>query len=204
MLDIVSREVRPPNKNIDDGHVKRFVRSVSVKFKTGPGKTLEVGRAAVNVVYNSSSGFSGPSNGVPVVEDEIFKQDAPYNLRNLTSRNDHAPSAWQHIKALWRDNGLFVPSHVSDVQGLIKDALAALGSSEDSPELLVEHTKVCEARKFNLEASLKASNSKRSDAQQRVEEPELSKNTVEPLQTEVDEAEKALAASQERVQYLEN
>lgn len=32
-------------------------------------------RVAVNVVYDSSSRFAGPSNDVPVVEDEIVEED---------------------------------------------------------------------------------------------------------------------------------
>lgn len=80
--------------------------------------------------------------------------------------------------------------------------MAVLGSSRDGAERSVEH-KQCEAKEAKLEASFKASESKQSDAQQRVKELELIKDTFDKLVSKVNEAEKALGASQYHVQYLE-
>lgn len=55
-----------------------------------------------------------------------------------------------------------------------------------------------------MKASLRASDSTLSDAQQCVQELELTRNTVNQLATKVGEAERAVDASLEHVQYLED
>lgn len=61
---------------------------------------------------------------------------------------------------------------------------------------------MCEARKSKLKASLRASESKQSDARQRVKELYFTKDTVDKLVTRVNEAEKALPAFEKQVLYL--
>lgn len=84
----------------------------------------------------------------------------------------------------------------------MKDVLAALGSNRDGAESFVEHKKVCEENKTKLETLDKESESKLSDAQQRVQVLQLTKDTVDQLATKVDEAERRLAAFQEHVHFL--
>lgn len=63
---------------------------------------------------------------------------------------------------------------------------------------------MCKASSSKLSASFKGSESKLSDGQQRLEELKLTKDTADQLAIYIDESEKALAPSQERVEYLEN
>lgn len=60
-----------------------------------------------------------------------------------------------------------------------------------------------EANRSRLVESLKAAESKLSQAEKRVQEIQDTKDTAELLATKVDEAEKMLGASQEHVQHLE-
>lgn len=69
---------------------------------------------------------------------------------------------------------------------------------------MVEHKKVCEAKKTKGKASLKASGDKLSDAQHRVNELELTKNTADRPDTKFDEAKKVLATSPGHVKHLED
>lgn len=84
----------------------------------------------------------------------------------MTSRNDRGSSALKRTQALCRDYGLSVPTDVHTVQVLIKDAFVVLGSSRDCAESFIEH-KECKANKGKPEASLKATESRSSDAQRR-------------------------------------
>lgn len=114
--------------------MKRFLWSVPVKIIAGPRKNLDEARAAVNAVYYFLSGFLGPSDYDPVVEDEIAKEDAPWDLCVLTFKNDRGPSALQGIQSLCRNHDLSVSSDVQSVQVFIKDAFAALDSRGDVAE----------------------------------------------------------------------
>lgn len=55
VLDIPASEVRSAKKHMDDDEVERIVKSVHLKFKTAPQKTLEYACVALNAVYGSSS-----------------------------------------------------------------------------------------------------------------------------------------------------
>lgn len=58
-----------------------------------------------------------------------MEKDSSWDLRDLTSSNDRNPSGLQRIQSLCRDRDLSVPADDQAVQVLLKDALAALGSS---------------------------------------------------------------------------
>lgn len=73
------------------------------------------------------------------------------------------------------------------MQNLIKAALEALGSHHDSADLLVKHKNMCEENKATLEASLKGSEDKFFDLQLRVQEFELTRDTIDNLVTKFDE-----------------
>lgn len=85
--------------------VKRFVKAAPVKFRTEPRKNLEETRVAVNADYGPSSGFLDPAEEAPIVEDEIVEKDVPTDSHDVTSDNNHGPSASQHIRT-------FSPDHV--------------------------------------------------------------------------------------------
>lgn len=108
----------------------------------------------------------------------------------------------RQIQALCRDYGSSVFIDGNAVLFLFNEALSALGSSRDGAELFVE-LKECEGNKIKLESLLKVSPSNLSDAELRAQELQLTKDTVDQLVSKVDEAERRLSASQERVQYLE-
>lgn len=93
----------------------------------------------------------------------------------------------QRIQILCRDYGLSVSSEVQAVQVLIKDSLAALGSSHDGAASLVKHRRVCEVDKTKVESLVKASENKPSDAQRRVKKLVLTKDTVDQLANKVGE-----------------
>lgn len=99
---------------------------------------------------------------------------------------------------------MFLPPDVQALQVLTKDAFAALGSSLDGPAQLLEYKTLCKANKSKLKESLRVSEIELSDAEQYVQEIELTKDTVDHLATKVDKAEKALSIYQEPVQYLED
>lgn len=55
-------------------------KSVPLNFKPGPRKTLEVVRTVVNAAYGSLSGPLNSSDNVPFVDEEIVKEDAPWDF----------------------------------------------------------------------------------------------------------------------------
>lgn len=57
VLDIPAPEVTFAKRNVDDVQVKRFFRSLPVKFKAGPQNTFEPACVAVNTVHDFSSSF---------------------------------------------------------------------------------------------------------------------------------------------------
>lgn len=77
MIDIPAREVTSAKRIVDYVQVKPFVRTVPVQYKTAPRNTLEEARNAVSTVCDSSPGLRGPSDTVPVVDDEIIKRNSP-------------------------------------------------------------------------------------------------------------------------------
>lgn len=138
---------------------------MSFQFKSGPRRTFKEERIEVNVVYGSSSGFPSPSNDIADVQDRIVDENAPWHLRDLTSKDDGGPSDSQFIQSLSRHHYLSVTSDVQAVQVLIKDALAALGSSRNGVESWVEQKMVCESSKRKSKAFPKSFESRPSDAQ---------------------------------------
>lgn len=138
MLHIPAREVTLAKRKVYDVQMKRFIRAVLVKFKSEPRSTLEERRVAMYAVSASLSGFPDWSEQVPIVEDEIFEEEAPWDLGDLTPRCELASSVLERIQALCGNRGLSIPNDVQALQVLRKDTSSALGSSCDAFESLVE------------------------------------------------------------------
>lgn len=184
--------------NVHDIQMKRFVRSVFVKYKSGPQKTLEEKLTTVNAVYGSSLGLPGSLDNVLVLKDKIVEEDASWDPFNLTSKNHRGSSVSQRNQDSCRDFSLSLPHNFQAVQILIRKALASLPSSRDGSESLVKH-KECSENKAKLEASPGGSRSKLPDYQRRGKEVELTKEIVHQPASKVDKAEKELNASQGNV-----
>lgn len=84
----------------------------------------------------------------------------------------------------------------------MNNALGASSSSRDGSECLIDLKKVCETQSSKLEPFFEAFEDKLYDVQHRSREFQLTKRTARQLAIKVGEADKALAASQEHVQYL--
>lgn len=67
--------------------------------------------------------------------------------------------------------------------------------SRDGAESFVEHNE-CEANKAKLKSSLKWTESKLFNSQQRLQEIELTKDTIGQLASKIDEPKKAFGASE--------
>lgn len=57
VLDAPARELATDKKNSDNDHVNRFVRSVPVKFRPAPRKSLDLACTAVGTKYGPFSSF---------------------------------------------------------------------------------------------------------------------------------------------------
>lgn len=77
---------------VDDVQMKRFIRPVPVKIKDGPWKILEVAHVATQAVFDPLSGLPGPSDNVPIVENEIVEVVAFWIFSDLTCSNDRGRS----------------------------------------------------------------------------------------------------------------
>lgn len=77
VLDIPASEVTSYERDVKGVQVKHFVRSVLVRFKPGPRKTIEKAFPAVNAGYGFSSAFPGLSDDVCVLEDEVVIENPP-------------------------------------------------------------------------------------------------------------------------------
>lgn len=93
---------------------------------------------------------------------------------------------------------------VRAVQTLGKDALTPFGPWSDFAESSIKQKKICEVNKVKLHAMIQALESKLSNAQHRVKQLQLTRNTADQLATRVVESEKDLGTSQEIVPYLED
>lgn len=69
---------------------------------------------------------------VPSGRNEIIKDDAPYNFRELTSKGGCRLIALQRVQALCRNHDLAAPSEPrSEVQLANNEVIAALASTEN-------------------------------------------------------------------------
>lgn len=105
----------------------------------------------MSAAYRSSSGFPDSSDDVTVVKDEIVEENAPSDLCYLRTKNDRGLSGLPLVQALCPDYDPSVQTKIQAVQVLLKEALAAFGSSRDVAESLVEYKKY-ESSRAKLEA----------------------------------------------------
>lgn len=69
-------------------------------IKSGPRMTLAEGPDATSSVVNSTSDFPDSASNVPIYENEIIEEDSPWDLKDLTSKDDRGPSASKRIQKL--------------------------------------------------------------------------------------------------------
>lgn len=159
--------------------------------------------SAVSGILSSSGYFQDRANDIPVVVDEIIEKDAPWDLRNLTAKNDCERSCLQRIQALYQNHDLMVQSDVQFAQSFIKDTLAALVSRMSDKKLLEEYKKTSAAEKIELNSSLEACNDKLASADLFVQKLIDSEDTLDGLAIKLDIDEATLKIFEEHVRFLE-
>lgn len=97
MLDTPARETTVAKKKANGKQVKKWVKMVSVTFKHEHRKTLAEKADAVSSVVDSSADCPDPASDVFVVEIEIVKKEAPWDLRDMKSKDDRSPFGVQWI-----------------------------------------------------------------------------------------------------------
>lgn len=92
-------------------------------LKSGSGMALPEAPNVVSSVVDSSVEFADPTSNISIVEDETVKEDSPWNVRDLSFKDDRIHSALQRIQDLCRSYAFSVPSNIRSVSEVIKDAL---------------------------------------------------------------------------------
>lgn len=129
MLDVPASKITTGKTTVSVFQVKKWVVVVSVELRSGIQKTLPQAADTASSVSDSSADSRDPESDVPIVENEIVEEDSPWDLIDLTSKDDCASSTLQRTQELCRSYGGSVPSDVRSVQGAIKDGLAAFASA---------------------------------------------------------------------------
>lgn len=97
---------------VSDAKVNSRVAVVRVKLWSGRRKTQEKAMPAAGSVPGSLADFTDPADYMQVSDDDIVEEDAPWDLRDLTSIDDFEPSALLCMPILCLAHGLTVPSNV--------------------------------------------------------------------------------------------
>lgn len=126
VLYISAHAITTSMRTVNDVQVKKWVGAVSVDFQPEHRKTLAEVGDAVSLEIDASAGFSDLDPDALIVEHEIFEEDVPRDLQDLTYNDYRGPSTLQHVQELYRTYGLLVPSDVRSVQEVVKNALVAL------------------------------------------------------------------------------
>lgn len=85
---------------VSDVQVKRCVEVLLVNFKTRPKKMVGNAAHAVNSVRDFLVDFPDPADDMPTSENDIIEEDAPWDLRDLSFKDDGEPSAWRRVQQL--------------------------------------------------------------------------------------------------------
>lgn len=78
------------------------------RFQAWYEETLSEVAEAVSFVVVSSTDFPDPASDVPIVEDKLFEKDLPWDLRELTSKDDHGLSDLRRTQELRQNYGSLV------------------------------------------------------------------------------------------------
>lgn len=113
-----------------EGHIERLIVIVPVKFRPGLWKMHEGAAHTVSSVPGSLTDVKDPAVDMPVSEDDIGEQDAPQDLRDMTSKHDRGPSALQRMQEFFQMYGLARPSDFSAVQMILRATLTVLASAD--------------------------------------------------------------------------
>lgn len=120
MLDILARKVMSAKRAASGMPVKKPVGVVSVKFKSERRKKIEEAENSVSSVIDSPAEFSEAVGDVPIIEDDIFEDDALWDLNDLTSKDDRVPFVWQLVQELSQTRSFGALSDIGPVQELTK------------------------------------------------------------------------------------
>lgn len=112
LLNIRARETAVSKRTFSNVKVKKWVRVVSFLFKPGHRKNLTEVPDAVRSFLDSSTDVPDVASDIRIVEDGIVDEDSPWDLRDLTSKEDRAPSALRRMQELFRTYGLSFSSNV--------------------------------------------------------------------------------------------
>lgn len=137
-----------------DALFKTWIPVVSVLFKPWNRDTLAEAAETASTDVDSFSHSPDPAYDVPIVENEFVVEGSPWDLGDLTSKNDRGLSALQQIQDLCQTYGLSVRSNVWSVQVLRKDTLGAFASAGDDETCLADLKESLAVKKADLKKSL--------------------------------------------------
>lgn len=102
MLDTKAREPTTSQRTVSDVQLKKSVGVISDVFKPGHRKTFAVAADAVSSIIDTSTDLQNPAPDVFIVENEIVMEYGPWDLRDLSSKNDRGHTPLQRIQELCR------------------------------------------------------------------------------------------------------
>lgn len=82
-------EITASERTVNDVLVRKSVGAVSFVIRSGPRKTIAKAADAVSSVVDSSNDFPKPASDILIAENEVVEEDWPWNLSDLTLKDDH-------------------------------------------------------------------------------------------------------------------
>lgn len=87
-------------RTVSNVQAKKLIGVVTVVLKSAHRKALAEAVDAVRLIVDTSAEFPDRVSEDPIVEVEIFEEELPGDLKNLSSRDDCGLPALQRIQEL--------------------------------------------------------------------------------------------------------
>lgn len=153
VLDIPAWEVLFKKRMVVDVHAKKWVGLVPSKFRPELTRTHDRTANAASYLRVSLADFLDRVDDILFSEDDIAKEGAVSDLRDLTSNDDHGSSALQQVQHLCQEYGLAVWSDLCAVQKIMEGALAKLATADKDGTSLAILRREHESNKADWESS---------------------------------------------------
>lgn len=144
-------------------------------FEFANRKALEDAADAVSSLLDTSWDFSVLVAIVSNLYDEIVEEDALWDLREFTSKDDCGRSALRRVPGPHPAQGFLVQLYFRSVQKINKDALSPLDFRDSEATSLTNLKKGYAADTAELEISLAASDKKLADVEHHIQASEHKK-----------------------------
>lgn len=99
-------------RTADNREIMKWVGVMSVVFKPGRRKPFTKATDMVGAAPDTFAVIEDPAANVSTIEEKIFEEEQPQDLRDFTSKVGRGPFAMQRVQELFQTHDLSVPYDV--------------------------------------------------------------------------------------------